>query len=125
MTPSETLAMAQQLLERADARTAGLWPRAAALLARQGLEASLDAFWTEKGLKLSDCPTSAQLLCLREFVDKDLAGRLSHTWAALSRACHQHPYELAPSVSELARWIESARELEARPQRTGSWSRPP
>ena len=38
MTPSETLAMAQQLLERTDAKTAGLWPRAAALLARQALD---------------------------------------------------------------------------------------
>ncbi len=27
MTPAETLAMARQLLDRPDAKTAGLWPR--------------------------------------------------------------------------------------------------
>ena len=48
MTPAETLAMAQQLLERADPKTAGLWPRAAALLARQALEQGLDEYWREK-----------------------------------------------------------------------------
>ena len=42
MTPTETLAMAQRLLDRPDAKTAGLWPRAAALLARQALEQGLD-----------------------------------------------------------------------------------
>jgi hypothetical protein len=111
MTPAEILTMAQGLLERTDPATAGLWPRAAALLARQGLEASLDALWTEKGENLGACTTRAQLICLREFVDPELAGRLAHTWAALSRACHQHPYELAPSVGELAVWIGAVREF--------------
>jgi hypothetical protein len=111
VTPAEILTMAQGLLERTDSATAGLWPRAAALLARQGLEATLDDLWTEKGLNLRDCPTRAQLICLREFVDPDLAGGLAHTWAALTRACHQHPYELAPSVSELAVWIGAVRDF--------------
>jgi hypothetical protein len=111
MTPAEILTMAQGLLERTDPATAGLWPRAAALLARQGLEASLDALWTEKGVNLGACTTRAQLICLREFVDPELAGRLAHTWAALSRACHQHPYELAPAVGELAGWIGAVREF--------------
>ena len=30
---------------------------------------------------------------------------------ALSRACHQHPYELAPAVSEVAGWIAAARKF--------------
>lgn len=117
MSPPEILAMAQGLLARTDPATAGLWPRAAALLARQGLEATLDELWDEKGLNLRECPTRAQLICLREFVDPDLAGRLAHTWAVLSRACHQHPYELAPSVSEVAVWIEAVRDFSIR--RTG------
>ena len=116
MSPAEILTLAQGLLERTDAATGGLWPRAAALLARQGLEASLDEFWSGKGLKLRDCSTSAQLICLRHFVDGGSAGRLAHAWAALSRACHQHPYELAPAVSEVAGWIEAAREFEAPPE---------
>jgi hypothetical protein len=111
MTAAEILTMAQGLLERTDAATGGLWPRAAALLARQGLEARLDAYWSEKGVALGECSTSAQLICLRHFVDGKSAGRMAHAWAALTKACHQHPYELAPTVSEVASWIAAAREF--------------
>jgi hypothetical protein len=37
--------------------------------------------------------------------DAVLPGQLHSTWGALSRACHHHPYELAPTVEELAAWI--------------------
>ena len=112
MTPAATLAMAQQLLERADAKTAGLWPRAAALLARQALEQGLDDYWRERGLPLHDCGTRPQLICLGEYMgDAALAGRAHHTWAALSEACHHHPYELAPGHRELVNWIGTVGEL--------------
>ncbi len=106
MTPGETLAMARQVLDRPDARTAGLWPRAAALLARQALEQALDDFWRRKGVSLDGCPTRPQLICLREYLHHDaagLAGPVNHAWNALSQACHHHPYELAPSLTDLNR----------------------
>jgi hypothetical protein len=112
MTPTETLAMAQALLERADAKTAGLWPRAAALLARQAMEQGLDDYWRERGLALDEFGTRPQLICLREYLGDDaLAGRAHHTWAALSEACHHHPYELAPGHAELTAWIDTVGEL--------------
>jgi hypothetical protein len=112
MTPNETLAMAQQLLARSDAKTAGLWPRAAALLARQALEQALDDYWRTKGMHLQDCGTRPQLICLAEYLgDAALAGRAHHTWAALSEACHHHPYELAPGQGELTAWIDIVGEL--------------
>jgi hypothetical protein len=112
MTPQETLAMAQQLLARSDPKTAGLWPRAAAFLARQALEQGIDDYWRAKGLPLHDCGTRPQLICLGEYLgDASLAGRAHHTWAALSEACHHHPYELAPGRGELAAWIATAGEL--------------
>ena len=115
MTPSEILTMAQQLLGRADARTAGLWPRAAALLARQALEQGLDAYCRDRGLALHECSTRPQLLCLGEYVgDEVLASSAHHTWSALSEACHHHPYELAPSHGELKAWIATTGELLAR-----------
>src|SRR5262245_19703890 len=110
-TPADVLAAARALLKRADRETAGLWPRAAALLARQALEAALDDFWRQKGLALHDAPTRPQLICLRSYVDEAVAGRLHHAWAALSRACHHHPYELAPAADELAAWMEAAGSL--------------
>lgn len=47
-----------------------------------------------------------QLICLRRYLDDhDLAARTSHAWSALSRACHHHPYELAPTADELQGWL--------------------
>jgi hypothetical protein len=115
-SPSDVLAMARQLLRKPEARTAGLWPRAAALLARQSLEMALDMFWKSKRPGLELCNTHAQLLCLRQYwPDKDEAGLIHHAWVALSRACHHHPYELAPTAGELERWFEVVDGLLAAP----------
>jgi hypothetical protein len=105
-TPTQLVSMARQLLDRASPDTAGLWPRAAALLARQALEQGLDDYWSSRQMALESCPTLPQLICLREYLGDDaLAGEVHHAWNALSRACHQHPYELAPTVGEIGRWI--------------------
>lgn len=107
-TPPELLAMARQLLARASPETAGLWPRAAALLGRQALETSLDGYWAARRIPLESCPTLQQLICLREYLgDADLAGAVHHAWNALSRACHHHPYDLPPSAGELSAWLET------------------
>ena len=104
--PGELLRMARQLLDRASPETAGLWPRAAALLARQALEMAVDEFWAKRRIPLESCPTRQQLICLRDYMgDASLAGRVHHAWNALSSACHHHPYELAPTAGELGGWI--------------------
>ena len=101
--PSELLALARGLLSRTDPETAGLWPRASALLARQALEAALDRYWISRGVALDSCSTLPQLICLARYLDDaDLAGRVRHAWNALSDACHHHAYELAPTAEELA-----------------------
>lgn len=102
MTPQELLAAARRLLDRPDAKNAAIWPRAAALLARQALEQGLDAYWRSKGLKLADLGTKPQLICLAGYLsDQQIAGRASHAWSSLSQACHHHPYELATGHVEL------------------------
>jgi len=111
-TPADLLAQAKTLLSRATPETRGLWPRAAALLARQALESSLDSYWHSRGLPLSECSTKAQLLCLSEYLkDQPLAREAHHVWAALSRACHHHPYELAPTAGELEGWVGMTQRL--------------
>ena len=105
-TPQDLLTQAQDLLSRATPETRGLWPRAAALLARQALESSLDSYWRSKNLPVAECSTKAQLLCLSEYLkDQPLAKEAHHVWSALSRACHHHPYELAPTAGELVGWV--------------------
>jgi hypothetical protein len=108
----EALDMARGLLRRADPLTAGLWPRASALLAGQALEATLDRLWDVQALDLHRCPIRTQLICLRTYLgDPDLAARAGHTWSALSRACHHHTYELAPTANELQTWFGVVEEL--------------
>jgi hypothetical protein len=108
MTCTEALETASRLLERPDARTAGLWPRAAAFLTRQALEEALDERWRVQAPALSQVPTSAQLICLREYLDDPaLAADLRHAWSALSAACHHHPYEMPPTAAELRQWIDT------------------
>jgi len=52
----------------------------------------------------------AQLLCLRVYLDPDLARRVAWTWSALSRSCH-HSYDLPPTAGELGDWIETVDDL--------------
>jgi hypothetical protein len=114
MTATDTLAMARQLLARSDAKTGGLWPRAAALLTRQALEETLDTYWQSKNLPLQAVSTRPQLICLREYLDDPaLAADVQHSWNSLSETCHHHPYELAPSVGELHTQIATATKFQA------------
>jgi hypothetical protein len=56
----------------------------------------------------------SQLICLPTYLNPDLAHQVAYTWAALSNACHYHPYELAPTSSELTAWINDVATLISR-----------
>jgi hypothetical protein len=106
------LDLADGLLRRVDPATAGLWPRASALLALHALEASVGRLWERHALELRGCPMRTQLICLRTYLgDVGLAARTGHAWSALSRSCHHHAYELAPTAAELRSWFSVVREL--------------
>lgn len=110
------LMIARDLLERPDPHTAGIWPRASALLTRHALEAALDDLWRRRAPGLERCSMRAQLLCLPTYLraDDDLATRASFAWTGLSRASHHHAYELPPTAVELSSWIETVEELAGR-----------
>ena len=115
---ADLLDMADRLLRRADPATAGLWPRASAILALQALEASLLALWERRTLDLQGCSMRTQLICLRSYLeDAPLAARTGHAWSALNRACHNHPYELGPTAGELQSWLSVVSELVQRVER--------
>ena len=110
--PRGLLETADSLLGRAEAATAGLWPRVSAILGLEALEASLRRLWKNRGLDLRGCTMRTQLICLPRFLDDGgLAARSGHAWSALSRACHHHPYELAPTATELGSWLSVVGEL--------------
>ena len=91
------------LVERPDAATAGVWPRAAALLTRQALELALAGVWAARpaAAGLDRSSMRSQLLCLTAYLDGDTATRAAYLYAALSHACHYHLYELALTATEL------------------------
>ena len=84
MTPEDLLTEARRLVERPDAGTAGVWPRAAALLARQALEQAMAGLWAgQPGAEgLSGGTMRSQLLCLTAYVDQDVATRAAYLSAA-------------------------------------------
>ncbi|MHB8718617.1 MAG: hypothetical protein ACYDAC_06965 [Candidatus Dormibacteria bacterium] len=90
----------------------GCWQRAAALLARQGIEEALRDLWDLRSPAMTDVSTRCQLLCLGSFLrDSELAGRVHVAWEGLSRACHVRVYELPPTASELDGWMRCGWEL--------------
>jgi len=113
MTPDELLAAAARLIQRPDAATVGIWPRAAALLARQAVELAMAAIWAAKPqtAELSSSTMRSQILCLTAYLDPGTAARAAYLIAALSHACHYHSYELAPTAAELTGWLDQAAEL--------------
>lgn len=102
MTPEQLVKQARKLVANATPGTAGLWPRAAALLARQALETAMDQLWHARASGVEQLSARGQLTCLPEYLrDAPLAGEVAFTWSALSHACHHHAYEMGPTAQEL------------------------
>ncbi len=118
-TPArQLLADVDALLLQASCGTAGLWPRAAALLTRQALEVAVATFWSVKAPGVEACSRKAQLLCLGRYLgDEALAQRAHVAWSALSASCHYHVYDLAPTREELQAWRDSVFQVVERTER--------
>ena len=116
MTPDELLAAAKDLMQRPDTLITGIWPRAAALLARQALETAMAELWASQpqATEMSSHSMRSQLLCLTAYLDPGPASRAAYVFAALSHACHYHPYELAPTAAELTGWLDQATQIVTR-----------
>lgn len=98
-TPAALVGHARQMVATG---TAGAWPRAAALLARQALEAAMDELWAARAPEVANLSARAQLACLPEYLrEPALAGEVAFTWSVLSDACHAHAYETGPTAEEL------------------------
>lgn len=96
------------MLRGIDAATAGLWPRTAARLIRLAIERAADLYWSGTRPEMAACPTTMRILMLETAVGRSTARRAFLVWSRLSDATHVHPYELAPTVSELRNWHQEA-----------------
>ncbi len=103
---------ARMVVNRPDPDLDGVWPRAAAFLARQALEDALDQLWDRNLPGMRYANRASQLACLGyASPDAELTDGIRVAWHALSRACHHHQYELAPTAAELEMWIGNVERL--------------
>ena len=69
----------------------------------------MSANWQNTDSSISHSSMRAPLLSLQVyFPNEAMAESVSLTWAALSRACHCHPYEFPPTPNELGRHLRVA-----------------
>ena len=113
MTTAELLAEARRMLDESPPGTVSAWPRAAAVLARQALEAAITDFWHAREPSIVGASMRAQIGCLHAWVSNDVAAETAWTWHALSHATHHHAYELDPTREELASLVASATQATA------------
>jgi cytochrome c5 len=111
---TDLLSEARALTAQHDPRLAGAWQRAVALLARQALETAVAETLRTRAPGAERVSARAQLLCLPTYAPTEPAHHARYLWSALSRACHHHPYELAPTVAELNAWIEGVERVTER-----------
>ena len=84
--------------------------RCGAILGRQSIELALSDLWRATVPEIRKCPFRDQFLCLPAYLgDPNLAVKAHAAWVALSSVCHYHPYELAPSQTELRPLLDVAR----------------
>lgn len=88
--------------------SAGLWPRAAALLGRQALELAMTRVWELTAPGMERMSFRPQVLCIGPMLnDPSLGGRVTAAWHTLSDACHHGVYDLPPTAAELRAALET------------------
>ena len=87
-----------------------------------GRARALGELWAVKrqAAGLSSSTLRSQVLCLTAYLDCGTASRAAYLLSALSRACHYHPYELAPTAAELLGWLDETAKIVTRMQEAGA-----
>ncbi|WP_306666508.1 MULTISPECIES: hypothetical protein [Mycolicibacterium] len=96
----ELLGQAQRVLGAPDS-VEGLSSRLAAFLARQALEAIIDARCAALDAHAPWANARSKLVVLKSLDTSDAADRAALAWNRLSIACHVHAFEMQPSTAEV------------------------
>jgi hypothetical protein len=102
---SDGLTLARGVVDRRQPPTS--WPRAAAILLRQELEAELGRYWAAAGCpQMGDARLRHQLIALTSLAGDggNLPAEIRHVWFRLTRASHGGTYELPPTGDQLLSW---------------------
>ena len=97
-------------MQRPDTLITGIWPRAAALLARQALEAAMAKLWASnaQAAGMSGSSMRSQVLCLTAYLDPSTASRAD---IPFRRAQPGLPLSLLrgwSTAAELTGWLDQA-----------------
>jgi hypothetical protein len=83
-------------------------PRVAAWLGRSALEQRVLELLNECEIEARQATMRSQLCCL-EVLRPQLGPTARAAWWGLSRCCHHHSFELAPTVSEVRHHLHNVR----------------
>jgi len=114
VTPLELLAYAQQLLVGLSRSTSGNSSRLAAVVARQAVEEYIDERCLAIDAPCERATMRSRLALLRALDDRLRADQLASLWYQLSACCHQHAYELSPTVGEVRALCEGVGDVVAK-----------
>ena len=96
------LARAEALLAAPEATTVGNSARLAAFLGRQAVEDLIDARCASLcGVKVVTGTAKAKLAVLKSLDPTPAGAALIGAWNQLTGFCHQHAYQLSPTVPEV------------------------
>jgi len=56
---------------------------------------------------LAQCTGRSRPACAPTYLGARTARQIAYAWAALSKACHYHAYEIAPTATRLSGWFQA------------------
>ena len=109
MNVVELLRAALALLDEPAEDTATVWPLGAAVLIRQAVEATIDAFWAMTVPAMQNASTREKWLALPSYLGRmpELPAA-EYAWSALSEACHHRAYDVGLTEPELRAHLRAA-----------------
>ncbi|UTI65195.1 hypothetical protein NBH00_03055 [Paraconexibacter antarcticus] len=109
MKVPDLLRAALALLDEPEPDTATVWPRGAAVLTRQAIETTLDAYWRKTSSQMLFASAADRWVALPSYLGRDPVIRAAeYAWSALSEACHQRAYDVGLTEAELRAHLRTA-----------------
>jgi hypothetical protein len=86
-----------------------VWPRGAAVLTRQAIETTLDAYWKKTSPQMRFASAADRWVALPSYLGRDpVIPAAEYAWSALSEACHQRAYDVGLTEAELRAHLRTA-----------------
>ncbi len=109
MKVAAVLRCAHVMLDQPEPDTATVWPRGAAVLTRQAIETTLDAYWQHTSAQMRFANWTEKWLAAPAYLGRDpVVPAAEYAWSALSEACHHRAYEVGLTEAELRAHLRTA-----------------